>query len=71
MSPGVAAVALTEDIPAAHRGPPCLAPLVGPAEQKHKDTSAGAQAVGEALLPQPIYSCLFVPQISLPVPCSF
>lgn len=69
--PGGAAVAPTEDIPAAHLGPPCPAPPVGPAEQKDKDTSAGAQAVGDALLPQPICSCLFVSQISLPVPCSF
>lgn len=33
VSPGLAALALTEDIPAAHLGPPCLAPLVGPAKQ--------------------------------------
>lgn len=71
VSPGVAAVALTGDIPAAHLGPPCPAPLVGPAKQKEKNMSAGVQAVGEALLPHPICSCLFVPQISLPVPCSF
>lgn len=39
--------------------------------KKDKDTSTGAQAVGDALLPQPICSCIFVHQISLPVPCSF
>lgn len=50
MSPGLAALALTEDIPAAHLGPPCLAPLVGPAKQTNKDMSAGGQAVGDALL---------------------
>lgn len=71
LSPGLAAVALTEDIPAAHLGPPCLAPLLGPAKQKYKNNPAAARAVGDALLPQPISSCIFMHQVSLPVPCSF